>query len=379
MSTDKNKIPGRKSEPADLHGVETIVDTDSHVSESFEDLIPYIDDKYEASRRQIKNCQPEEKRRSRITTESQAGPKPGSSFNQYNIEERTASKDVKLSEIEDFGINKAVVSPGRMNRINTINNPRYAVALANAYNSWILDEVLDDNDSLSGVIVIPPQRPDIAAEEIDDRASEDQFCSVSMPLAGMLPPVGAKKYDPIYEAAERHDLPLVMHGTNTGMMWSFPTIFRNIQNKIESHSISHNLQNMWNLNTAILRGLPERFPDLDLVWLEAGISWIPHIKWRLDDNYLEKSSDVPWLEKLPSKYIDDNCYFCTQPMGHVENHEYYANILEMAGPNNIMYSADLPHHTFDPPENLYERIRPHFDDETVSNIMGDTAVDVFGL
>jgi predicted TIM-barrel fold metal-dependent hydrolase len=102
--------------------------------------------------------------------------------------------------------------------------------------------------------------------------------------------------------------------------------------------------------------------------------------WRLDDHYLQFGDEIPYLNKLPSEYIRDQFYFTTQPLGHTaRNGAHLAQALEMVGPDSVMYSADLPHTDFDPPEELLNRIRSHFDAETVRGIMGETAADLFGF
>jgi predicted TIM-barrel fold metal-dependent hydrolase len=54
-------------------------------------------------------------------------------------------------------------------------------------------------------------------------------------------------------------------------------------------------------------------------------------------------------------------------------------VIEAAGPHNIMYSSDLPHTDFDPPEELFDRVAPYLDEEDVRGMMGETAAEVFGL
>jgi hypothetical protein len=39
----------------------------------------------------------------------------------------------------------------------------------------------------------------------------------------------------------------------------------------------------------------------------------------------------------------------------------------------------MPHSDFDTPNELFDRIKQHFDAETVRGIMGETADDLFGL
>jgi predicted TIM-barrel fold metal-dependent hydrolase len=102
------------------------------------------------------------------------------------------------------------------------------------------------------------------------------------------------------------------------------------------------------------------------------------MKWRLDDYYLQFADQVPLLDRLPSEYIDDRFYFSTQPLGHTSRQpSHMGNAIEAAGPESLMYASDIPHGDFDNPEELFDRIRGHFDGSTVNAIMSDTAAQVF--
>jgi hypothetical protein len=51
----------------------------------------------------------------------------------------------------------------------------------------------------------------------------------------------------------------------------------------------------------------------------------------------------------------------------------------MIGAESIMYSADLPHTDFDPPSELFNRVRGAFDDDTIAAMFGGTAADLYGV
>lgn len=360
------------SERERIDELELIVDADAHVRSSVDMLLPYIDDRYDGARRRMADSRNQGGHIFSNTFTAPPDTKP------YHSNRSTG--EIKLEEMVEFDIDVGILIPSLMNAINTVNNPRYAIALANGYNAWMADEFLDPYDEFKAAIVVAPQKPDVAAEEIDDRAGEEDFVAVAVTPGALFPPIGHERYDPIYQAAVDNDLPITLHTTNNAYQSSFPEQYRHSETYYESHVISHPFTMMWNLCTAIIKGLPERFPGIELVFQEAGIGWIPYFKWRLDDIYLESSEEVPWLRKLPSEYIDESCYFTTQPLGHTaQNPNHYAMAVEMTGPENIMYSSDLPHPTFDPPRELYTRLKGHFDAETVEGIMGRTAERVFGL
>jgi predicted TIM-barrel fold metal-dependent hydrolase len=84
----------------------------------------------------------------------------------------------------------------------------------------------------------------------------------------------------------------------------------------EDHTLFHPFSLMWDVTSMVFRGIPERFPDLDFVFSEAGIGWVPYVEARMDDHYMEYTYDIPMLERLPSEYMRERFHFATQPLGH---------------------------------------------------------------
>lgn len=103
------------------------------------------------------------------------------------------------------------------------------------------------------------------------------------------------------------------------------------------------------------------------------------------ERFSDATHELPYLEKLPSEYIDDNWYFTTQPIGQTtkpkdsRNQNHLARMIELAGPENLMFATDLPHPDFDVPGELLDRVRGDLPQEQLDAIMGGNAVDVFGF
>ena len=346
-----------------------VVDADAHVIETLDDLIPYVDDTGSKEILSHSNTPT-------MDVYSNQIPTPGFIDRSYDIDDLND----KLAQMGEFGIDAGMLGPTTSLNIASVNNSNLAGALAHAYNSWILDQWLDESDAVNGSILVTHHRPERSADEIDDRADEDAMRGVYFPGTGVVPPLGHERYEPIFEAAERHDLPLLSHASISAGHCAFPVQSQWNETYAEEHALVHPFTQMWNITTLLFRGVPERHPDLTFVFQEAGIGWIPFLMWRLDDHYLQFGDEIPYLNKLPSEYIRDQFYFTTQPLGHTaRNGAHLAQALEMVGPDSVMYSADLPHTDFDPPEELLNRIRSHFDAETVRGIMGETAADLFGF
>lgn len=372
----------KSAEALSIDQLDCVVDTDAHILESVDELIPYFDgDRYEFSKEIVSNSKNPTNNIYSVTH----GMPSTAMFKREVQADKPRRKDdgytpkEKLKEMGDFGIDYGILDPTLNLSLSTCENPEVGAALANAYNSFLLDEYLDEVDEFKGNILAAPHRPEVTAEEIDDRANEKDMVGVMIPNTGVLPPLGHEMYDPIYKACEDNGLPFCMHGGNGAMFRAFPTQRQWNHTYTENHVIVHPWGHMWNLTTMLVRGVPERFPDLDLVFQESGIGWIPYTIWRLDDHYLLRPYEFH-INRPPSEYIEEQVYFTTQPLGHtMDNPEHLAWAIEMTGPESIMYSSDLPHSDFDPPTELFDRINGYFEPDIVRGMMGETAADIFGL
>lgn len=380
-----------------LDGIDTLVDADAHVREDIDLLLPYVETS-QSGARQIMRSVSEQRRELVQATNPTPATIGGEKRYHSQVDDGEIGPDgdvvgagegINVNDPDDrirlqqaFGIDHSVVNPGGLLLgLPTVSNKPSAVALANAYNSWLLDAFLDESDrSVTGTAVVAAQRPDLAAEEIDRVGDEDDIVGVQLLASGHVPPLSDRRYDQIYEAAQAHDLPVLFHSATLGLARGFPMQHRWHEIYVENKVISHPFSHMWNMMKFIYQGLPVRFPDLDFVFQEAGIAWIPYMKWRLDDYYLQFSNQIPMLEQLPSEYVDDRFFFTSQPLGHTaRDPTHLAYAIETANPDSLLFASDVPHGDFDTPAELFDRIHGHFDAETVEGIMGDTAAELFGF
>lgn len=201
-----------------LDELEVIVDADSHVTEGFDDLLAYLDDKYAGIRKIMAASD-----RPLGNVFSVAFPTPGFlAFEDTDPFGGMDSPEKKLEQLDEFNIDFSVIDPTLSSELNNVNNSRFAVALANAYNAYILDTFADYDERLKVTITVTAQKPHLAAEEIDDRASEKDVVGVHVPPSGLAPPLGNERYYPIYEACQDHDPPVIMHTVTGCTHLTFP-------------------------------------------------------------------------------------------------------------------------------------------------------------
>ncbi len=112
------------------------------------------------------------------------------------------------------------------------------------------------------------------------------------------------------------------------------------------HALGFVWCNMVHMTNWILNGIPERFPKLKSLWVESGLAWVPFLMQRLDDQYLMRPSEAPQLKRMPSEYMNHNCFYTTQPM-ETTHPKALENTLEMIkAETQLMFSSDWPHYRF---------------------------------
>jgi predicted TIM-barrel fold metal-dependent hydrolase len=127
----------------------------------------------------------------------------------------------------------------------------------------------------------------------------------------------------------------------------------------------------------VVNGLGERFPKLKVLWIESGVTWIPWLMTRLDNEYRMRSSECPSLKKLPSEYMKD-MYYTTQPMEVPNDSKYLQSVFEFIdAPNTLMYASDYPHWDMDLPSVIWDL--PFLDERAKRKILGGNAAKVFKL
>ncbi len=369
----------------------TVVDMDSHVGERLhEELLPYIENRAIDKRIRQTNNLDEAVRKiysnTRVTPEF-AQTKAASEAEEGRWGEGLAHKEArkpetKIDYMNEYGVDHSVLTPGINLGLASVNHDQTAVEISRAYNRWMADTFYNASDRLSSAILVAHQRPDLAAEVIDEWADEDDAVAVQLPASGLVPPAGHRWFDPIYEAAEDNDLPVLMHTGNSSTNTVFPVQREWSETFIEDHFFTFPVEGIWHLTSMMFQGVFERFPDLNVVMQETGVEWLPWLMWRMDDHYLQNSQDVPILERTPSEYIRESCYLSTQPLGHTDTPRHLSKILEIAGgAETVVFATDHPHPDFDTPEEMFQLLNTNanFSPNDVRAMLGDTAVELFDL
>ena len=235
-----------------------------------------------------------------------------------------------------------------------VHSEDLARALCQAVNDWLVAEYLDLDDRLRASIVVPAQNPGYAAAEIERCAADKRFVQVQL-LASNEIMLGRKYYWPIYEAAAKHGLPIGIHGGSA---------YRHAPTSVgwPSHYLQDYVSHTMGLEGALLslmaEGVFNHVPDLRVVLIESGVSWLPGFLWRAIKSWRGLRGETPWFTVSPADLVRKHVRLTSQPFdapGAVE----VSKILEHIDCDDmLLFASDFPHWHFDGDDVLPPGIPP---------------------
>jgi hypothetical protein len=231
-------------------------------------------------------------------------------------------------------------------------NPYFAAAACSAVNDWNVAEWLDRDERLSSVVLAAPQLPAEADAEIRRVGSHSRMAGVLFSGNPLGRPLGDPVFDVLHRAAADLDLPIVVHVANSDRPTTqIRTVGGNKPTTMEGVAESGQCCAHY-ISSLIVHGVFERYPNLKVLFNEYGVSWLPTILWRLDENYQLMRLESSWVRRWPSEYVADHVRFSTQPFEQSsDDRQAMARLLATVdGVEDLLcFSSDYPHISFDKP------------------------------
>jgi len=215
-----------------------------------------------------------------------------------------------------------------------------SAALCRGINNWLVAEWLDQDPRLRASIVVPVHSADLAAEEIERMAGDKRFVQVLL-LAMAELPLGRRQNWPIYKAAEKHGLPVGIHA---GSSFRHPPSAGGWGSHYLEDYVSYAQGFAAALNSLLAEGVFQKFPDLKVVLIESGVTWLPASLWRINKTWRGVRAEVPWLDRLPAEIVRERVRLTAQPFDEPPDAAAMATILEELGSEDmLLFSSDYPH------------------------------------
>ena len=279
----------------------------------------------------------------------------------------------RLADLDIEGVEKELIFPQRLFGLMMFGEIENKALVFGAYNERIAEICAQAPGRLYPVMVPGYWEPESAAESVARGVELGARCLMVPIKPGKFADGRTIQYnhgrmDPLWAAIEASGLPLAFH-----IGEAIPTA----EPGAVGISVLTQMQGFrQNWAQLTFGGVFDRFPGLRVVFVEAGLAWIPGMLHDADMIYNSFPTMVsPKLAHPPSWYWRAHCYatFMTDPVG--------LEMLPRIGADRVMWSSDYPHQesTFGYTRSAVEAVLKAVPLADAKKILGGTALELFRM
>ena len=248
-----------------------------------------------------------------------------------------------------------------------VQDPDWATAVCRGYNNWLDATYRQVDPRLVGVALLPLQDVDAAVKELRRSVTKLGMVGGMLPAnsanMGVRSPLGDEMFWPLYDEAQRLDVPLAVHGApSVGLGFDFnrSVTFANV--------LEHPLSVMIQLASMFLEGVFDEFTTLRVAYLEANTVWMPYMMDRMSGKKRRGRTDSADLMRSGRVLVSVEGADPGLP---------YA--VERLGEDAIIYATDYPHETKEMvAEELDEALaRTDLSEDVLRKIYRDNAIRLY--
>ena len=244
----------------------------------------------------------------------------------------------RVKDMDDEGTDAHFLVPTLWVSVVGLPDVELEVGLIRAYHRHAADFCGQFPGRLNTAIVASTRAVDEAVREIH-RWGTSKWAVAVLPVLGKDVPLDHPDLEPIWQAAQEHDL-AVVHHSNTWNPPYFPAYQDLWDNIFLGRLASHPWGGMRFMAAFIGAGIMDRYPRLRMGILECGFGWLPFWARRMDEQAAYVGGVAP-LQHAPSDYLTSGRFFCT-----IERHEgedLFNFVTSVLGDDVLMYASDYPH------------------------------------
>ncbi|MCZ7526527.1 MAG: amidohydrolase [Acidimicrobiia bacterium] len=300
---------------------------------------------------------------------------------------------VRLELMDAEGIDKGIVRNTIMAGLCSVEDTEFVVAACRAYNDWIRDYCNADPDRLFPEALLPVGDMDEAIKELE-RTADMGFKGTVMPGSTAAPKgsLSDPYYDPLWARLQEMGWPLCIHATFNPALDSGAQFLLATGNKAANPvagpayigmflNLNFMFDNIVTLGEITLAGMCDKFPDLNIYFIEAGHSWVGEVLYRLDKLFHCPPTDfVPeiahWAKTPPTEIFERQIFV---PFEGGDQH-YMSDMGMNALSKNLVWASDIPHWDADGPWEGVGALRAlKVDSEAERAIMGKNAAKLLNV
>jgi predicted TIM-barrel fold metal-dependent hydrolase len=257
-------------------------------------------------------------------------------------------------------------------------DPEYALALCQAWNSWIADFCKQDRTRMKPSAVIPMHDVDLAVKETRRAVKELGAIGLSIgpePVRGRQ--LHDRYFDPLWAEAQALNVAICFHPpASPGSEQASKRFAGHPNDNILVNAFRNPVEQMFAVGCMCGGGVLERFPMLRVSFLEGNCSWLPWTLYRLDERFelAGELADSP-LKLKPSEYFKRQCFISVDV-----DEELIVDTVRQLGPDCFVISTDYPHIDSKWPHALDSFLAiKGLDRDTQRKILWDNCARLYGL
>jgi predicted TIM-barrel fold metal-dependent hydrolase len=249
--------------------------------------------------------------------------------------QRSGKPEIQIADMDTEGIDVAVLYTTMLLGAWALRDRAFSVALHRAYNDWLAEYCSYRPDRLKGVAVLPMVEPEEAARELERCVTQLGHVGAMVHTYIYNHQLNDSCYDDVYACAQQYNVPITFHaqGSEIDRFGRFDTF-------LAEHTLGHTVEQMTATVQVIYGGIPEKFPSLNIAFLEGMVGWIPMLAERMDEEYEHRPFEAPLLTKPPSAYFKSGRIF----FGAEPEEWMIPTVCRFLGSDEtLVYSSDYPH------------------------------------
>jgi predicted TIM-barrel fold metal-dependent hydrolase len=229
----------------------------------------------------------------------------------------------RLQHMDELGIDTQVLYP-TLFLIPITKRPEVEIALCKSYNRWLAEVWAESDGRLRWAVVLPLLDMDESLKELR-WAKEHGACAIFMRGIEGDRLAADPYFHPLYAEASRLNIPPCFHAA-TGSFTHWELCGNNSIHKFKFPVVGafHNLYQ---------EGIPQRFPELRVGFVEASAQWVP---WLV--HYLKRNA-VVFDKEISGELVRDARFYIT-----CQNDDDIPYVLRYAGEDNLIIGTDYGHH-----------------------------------
>lgn len=243
----------------------------------------------------------------------------------------------RLEDLDLDGIDIQVIYGSLGLSTSTIDDHELATAMSRACNDYYASFCAQNSQRLKCAATLAIQDMSAAVEEARRAVVELGHVAITVPTNYKGINLDDPYFFPLYETAQKLDVPIAVHWGNGAHLTAAGT--ERFNSYFMVHAIGHPFEQMIALASVVTGGLLEEFPRLRFGFLEAGCGWASYWVNRLDEHYERRSLEMPRMTKSVTEYFEDGRLFLSAE----PDEKLIPIVMDQLGEDNVFYSSDYPH------------------------------------